>query len=106
MRGKTQDAEHFHHPDVGPLTLAHQAFGVRAAPGPQLVVHQAGPATPSARALTLLGTLHATARRSAPATATTHGPPSARPRTGGPGRTALPAPRRRLTCRYDPWRSP
>ncbi|MFJ8016982.1 helix-turn-helix transcriptional regulator [Streptomyces sp. NPDC096339] len=61
VRGKTSDAKHFLHPDVGPLTLTYQAFDVRDAPGQQLVVYQAEPATPSARALALLGALHATA---------------------------------------------
>ncbi|MFD9336226.1 helix-turn-helix transcriptional regulator [Streptomyces sp. NPDC060028] len=62
VRGKTLDVKHFLHPDVGPLTLTYQAFDVRDAPGQQLVVYQAEPATPSAQALTLLGTLHATAQ--------------------------------------------
>ncbi|MFF4102903.1 helix-turn-helix transcriptional regulator [Streptomyces sp. NPDC001903] len=62
VRGKTSDAKDFLHPDVGPLTLTYQAFDVREAPGQQLVVYQAEPATPSAQALTLLGTLHATAQ--------------------------------------------
>ncbi|MFI8265860.1 MULTISPECIES: helix-turn-helix domain-containing protein [unclassified Streptomyces] len=61
VRGKTLDAKDFLHPDVGPLTLTYQAFDVREAPGQQLIVYQAEPATHSARALTLLGTLHATA---------------------------------------------
>ncbi|QES51829.1 transcriptional regulator [Streptomyces venezuelae] len=62
VRGKTSDAKHLLHPDVGSLTLTYQAFDVREAPGQQLVVYQAEPATPSAQALTLLGTLHATAQ--------------------------------------------
>ncbi|MFG2985742.1 helix-turn-helix transcriptional regulator [Streptomyces sp. NPDC048258] len=62
VRGKTSDVKHCLHPDVGPLTLTYQAFDVREAPGQQLVVYQAEPATPSAQALTLLGTLHATAQ--------------------------------------------
>ncbi|MFF4298642.1 helix-turn-helix transcriptional regulator [Streptomyces vinaceus] len=63
VRGKTTDAKDFLHPDVGPLSLTHQAFDVRGAPGRQLIVYQADPATPSAEALTLLGSLHATAGR-------------------------------------------
>ncbi|WP_327281288.1 MULTISPECIES: helix-turn-helix transcriptional regulator [unclassified Streptomyces] len=62
VRGKTSDAKDFHHPDVGPLTLRSQTFDVREAPGQQLVVYQAEPASPSSEALTLLGTLHATTR--------------------------------------------
>ncbi|QEV49228.1 XRE family transcriptional regulator [Streptomyces vinaceus] len=62
VRGKTMDAKDFRHPAVGPLTLTYQAFDVRGAPGRQLIVYQADPATPSAEALTLLGTLHATAQ--------------------------------------------
>ncbi|MEU9234069.1 helix-turn-helix transcriptional regulator [Streptomyces subrutilus] len=64
VHGKTSEVKHCLHPDVGPLTLTYQAFDVREAPGRQLVVYQAEPGTPSAQALTLLGTLHATARGS------------------------------------------
>ncbi|MGW3148246.1 helix-turn-helix transcriptional regulator [Streptomyces sp. NPDC001177] len=60
VRGKTQDAKHFLHPDVGPLTLTYQAFDVRDAPGQQLVVYQAEPGSPGAHALSLLGSIHAT----------------------------------------------
>jgi transcriptional regulator with XRE-family HTH domain len=63
VRGKTRDAKHFHHPDVGPLTLTYQAFDVREAPGQQLVIYHAEPGTPSAHSLHLLGSLHATRRR-------------------------------------------
>ncbi|MFJ6789706.1 helix-turn-helix transcriptional regulator [Streptomyces angustmyceticus] len=66
VRGKTRDAKHFLHPDVGPLTLTYQALDVRDAPGQQLVVYQAEPESPSAHALSLLGSLHATGRQPAP----------------------------------------
>lgn len=66
VRGKTQDAKHFLHPEVGPLTLTYQAFDVRDAPGQQLIIYQAEPGSPSAQALDLLGSLHATSRRPAP----------------------------------------
>lgn len=65
VRGKTQDAKHLLHPDVGHLTLTYQSFDVRDAPGQQLVVYQAEPGSPSAQALDLLGSLHATANRPA-----------------------------------------
>jgi hypothetical protein len=52
------------HPEVGPLSLTYQAFDVREAPGQQLVTYHAEPGSPSAHALTLLGTLSATQSRS------------------------------------------
>ncbi|MFF0740151.1 helix-turn-helix transcriptional regulator [Streptomyces sp. NPDC004111] len=65
VRGKTQDAKHFLHPDVGTLTLTYQAFDVRDAPGQQLVIYQAEPGCPSAQALNLLGSLSATSNQTA-----------------------------------------
>jgi transcriptional regulator with XRE-family HTH domain len=61
--GKTQDATQLHHPDVGALALVSQSFDVRGAAGQLLVVYHPVPASPSAQALTLLGTLYATRRR-------------------------------------------
>lgn len=61
VRGKTHEPKHLVHPDVGPLTLNYQAFDVRSAPGQQLIIYHAEPTTPSARALALLSSLHATA---------------------------------------------
>jgi hypothetical protein len=66
VRGKTQDAKHFLHPDVGPLTLTYQAFDVRDAPGQQLVIYHAEPGGADAQALDLLGTIHATRRQNEP----------------------------------------
>ncbi|TDE37780.1 helix-turn-helix transcriptional regulator [Actinomadura sp. 6K520] len=68
VRGKTQDAKHLLHPDVGPLTLTYQAFDVRDAPGQQLVIYHAEPGSTSAQALDLLGSIHATHRQSEPRT--------------------------------------
>ncbi|GES25302.1 transcriptional regulator [Acrocarpospora pleiomorpha] len=66
VRGKTQDAKHFLHPDVGPLTLTYQAFDIRDSPGQQLVIYQAEPGSPSAQALNLLGSIHATWNQAEP----------------------------------------
>ena len=59
-RGKRIESKRLIHPEVGPLTLHMLTFDVRSAPGQQLVVYQADPGTPTADALTLLGTLAAT----------------------------------------------
>ncbi|MBM2620748.1 helix-turn-helix domain-containing protein [Actinoplanes sp. LDG1-06] len=61
--GKTRTATRFDHPDVGPLALVSQSFDVRGAAGQLLVVYQPEPAGPSAEALTLLGSLHASFTR-------------------------------------------
>ncbi|GGY67103.1 transcriptional regulator [Streptomyces geysiriensis] len=66
VRGKTRDAKHLLHPEVGPLSLTYQAFDVRDAPGQQLVIYHAEPGSPSAQSLDLLGALHATRRSSDP----------------------------------------
>jgi hypothetical protein len=64
-RGKALERKRFQHREVGPLTLIMQCFDVRAAPGQELVVYHAEPASPSSEALALLGSLAATARREA-----------------------------------------
>ncbi|QKG18704.1 helix-turn-helix domain-containing protein [Actinomadura verrucosospora] len=66
VRGKTQEAKRFLHPDVGPLALTYQAFDVRDAPGQQLVIYHAEPGGADAEALDLLGSVHATRRQSEP----------------------------------------
>ncbi|WP_205669174.1 helix-turn-helix transcriptional regulator [Amycolatopsis suaedae] len=62
-RGKALAHKRFDHRDVGPLTLTMQTFDVRSSPGQELVVYHAEPASASSEALTLLGTLAATARQ-------------------------------------------
>jgi transcriptional regulator with XRE-family HTH domain len=63
VRGKTRGDKCFRHPDVGELSLTYHAFDVRDVPGQQLVIYHAEPGSPSAQALGLLGSVHATARQ-------------------------------------------
>ncbi len=65
VHGKTQNAKHLLHPDVGALTLTYQSFDVRDAPGQQLIIYQAESGSASAQALSLLGSIHATSQRAA-----------------------------------------
>ncbi|OZE83916.1 hypothetical protein CH294_06575 [Rhodococcus sp. 14-2483-1-1] len=51
------------HPEVGRLDLTYQTFEVRDAPGQQLIVATAPVGSPSADALSLLGSLDATRHR-------------------------------------------
>jgi transcriptional regulator with XRE-family HTH domain len=59
IRRKTHDAKRFHHPLVGELALSFEALTVNGAPGQQLVVYHAEPGSPSAEALSILGSLTA-----------------------------------------------
>ncbi len=58
-RTRTQEAKLFHHSEVGDLELHYESFTINSARTQQLVVYQAEPGTPSADALTLLGSLRA-----------------------------------------------
>jgi transcriptional regulator with XRE-family HTH domain len=59
VRGKSLREKRFQHSDIGCITLTMQAFDVRSAPGQELVVYHAEPGSPSADALSLLGSLSA-----------------------------------------------
>ncbi|MGA5810130.1 helix-turn-helix transcriptional regulator [Streptomyces cellulosae] len=63
VHGKSRDGKELLHPDVGHLDLTYQTFDVRGAPGQQLVIYHAEAGSPSAQALALLGSLHATRSR-------------------------------------------
>lgn len=58
-RGKSLASKVFRHPEIGVLELTMQTFDVRSAPGQELVVYDAEPASPSADALRLLGSIDA-----------------------------------------------
>ncbi|MGW2628852.1 helix-turn-helix domain-containing protein [Streptomyces chattanoogensis] len=62
-RGKALERKRFEHREVGPLTLTMQTFDVRSAPGQELVIYHAEPASPSSQAPALLGSLAATTLR-------------------------------------------
>ncbi|MEV6211821.1 helix-turn-helix transcriptional regulator [Kitasatospora sp. NPDC051914] len=50
VKGKTQQAKHLAHPEVGALEIRFSAFTVNGAPHQQLVVYQAEPASATAAA--------------------------------------------------------
>ncbi|MEV0563783.1 helix-turn-helix transcriptional regulator [Dactylosporangium sp. NPDC049742] len=57
VAAKTAGTKRFVHPMVGELTLSFETFTVNGAPGQQLLVYHAEPASPSAQALRLLTTM-------------------------------------------------
>lgn len=62
VTAETDEVKRVNHPDVGEMSLTYQTFTVNGAPGQQLVVYQAEPASPSERSLTLLGIIAADPR--------------------------------------------
>jgi transcriptional regulator with XRE-family HTH domain len=61
ISGKTRETKRLRHREVGDLTLTCEVFDINSAPGQQLIVLQAEPASPSEHALALLSDLAATA---------------------------------------------
>lgn len=59
-RGKRLETKRFVHSDVGAMTLRMHTFDVAETPGQQVLCYQAEPASTSAEALRLLGTIAAT----------------------------------------------
>jgi hypothetical protein len=60
VRTHGSGVKHFHHHLVGDLELAHESLDLRAEPGLTLTVYAAEPDSPTAHAISLLGSLAAT----------------------------------------------
>lgn len=63
VKGKTQQAKHLTHPEVGALEIQFSAFTVNDAPHQQLVVYQAEPASATAAAFAKLRSAHSSPSR-------------------------------------------